>query len=79
MKEKDNLVRAVESRMLGMTELSTVYARAGEGQRGSTEVTEDTVGTIQFEFVDWRCAGGPPSSWTTSASARGTSPASSSR
>ena len=37
-----------------MPELSTVYARAGEGQRGSNEVTEDTVGTIQFEFVDWR-------------------------
>jgi multidrug efflux pump len=52
--EKDRLVRTVESRMLGMKELSTVYARAGEGQRGSNEVTEDTVGTIQFEFVDWR-------------------------
>ena len=54
MKEKDNLVRTVESRMLGMKELSTIYARAGEGARGSNEVTEDTVGTIQFEFVDWR-------------------------
>jgi multidrug efflux pump len=52
--EKDRLVRTVENRMLGMKELSTVYARAGEGQRGSNEVTEDTIGTIQFEFVDWR-------------------------
>ncbi|MDB5560569.1 MAG: transporter, partial [Enterovirga sp.] len=52
--EKDQLVRTVENRLLGMKELSTVYARAGEGQRGSNEVTEDTVGTIQFEFVDWR-------------------------
>src|SRR3954462_14461337 len=52
--EKDRLVRTVEGRLLGMKELSTVYARAGEGQRGSNEVTEDTVGTIQFEFVDWR-------------------------
>ena len=52
--EKDRLVRSVEERLLGMSELSTVYARAGEGQRGSNEVTEDTVGTIQFEFVDWR-------------------------
>src|SRR5215210_2362525 len=52
--EKDRLVRAVEERLLGMAELSTVYARSGEGQRGSNEVTEDTVGTIQFEFVDWR-------------------------
>lgn len=52
--EKDKLVKTVEERLLGMKELSTVYARAGEGQRGSNEVTEDTVGTIQFEFVDWR-------------------------
>jgi multidrug efflux pump len=54
MKEKDDLVRRVESRLLGMKELSTIYARAGEGRRGSDEVTEDTIGTIQFEFVDWR-------------------------
>ncbi len=54
MAEKDRLVRIVEGRLLGMPELSTVYGRAGEGQRGSNEVTEDTVGTIQFEFVDWR-------------------------
>ena len=52
--EKDRLVRTVEGRLLGMPELSTVYARAGQGSRGSNEVTEDTVGTIQFEFVDWR-------------------------
>ncbi len=52
--EKDALVRTVEQRLLGMKEVSTVYARSGEGQRGSDEVTEDTVGTIQFEFVDWR-------------------------
>jgi multidrug efflux pump len=52
--EKDNLVREVEQRLLGMPEIETVYARSGEGQRGSNEVTEDTVGTVQFEFVDWR-------------------------
>jgi multidrug efflux pump len=52
--EKDALVAEVEKRLLGMPEISTVYARAGEGQRGSNEVTEDTVGTVQFEFVDWQ-------------------------
>ena len=52
--EKDRLVRQVEERMLGMKELSTIYARSGEGQRGSDQVTEDTIGTIQFEFTDWR-------------------------
>lgn len=52
--EKDQLVRTVEERLLGMEEIETVYARSGEGQQGSDEVTEDTVGTIQFEFVDWQ-------------------------
>ena len=54
IQEKDNLVRQVEERILGMPEIATVYARAGEGQRGSDEVTEDTVGTVQFELVDWK-------------------------
>ena len=49
-------IRTVEERLLGMKELRTVYARAGEGQRGSNEITEDTVGMIQFEFVDWQHA-----------------------
>ncbi len=54
IQEKDALVRQVEQRLLGMPELETVYARAGENQRGSDEVTEDTVGTVQFELVDWK-------------------------
>jgi multidrug efflux pump len=37
-----------------MPELETVYARSGENQRGSDEVTEDTIGTVQFELVDWK-------------------------
>lgn len=52
--EKDRLVAEVENRLRGMPEIETVYARAGEGQRGSSDVTEDTIGTVQFEFVDWR-------------------------
>ena len=54
IQEKDQLVRQVEQRLLGMPELETVYARSGENQRGSDEVTEDTVGTVQFELVDWK-------------------------
>jgi multidrug efflux pump len=54
IQEKDALVRTVEERLLKMPEIETVYARAGEGQRGSQDVTEDTVGTVQFEFVDWK-------------------------
>jgi len=52
--EQDKLVRTVEERLLGMEEIETVYARSGQGRRGSDEVTEDTVGTVQFEFVDWQ-------------------------
>ncbi len=52
--EKDRLVYEIEQKMLTMREVSTIYARSGERQRGSDEVTEDTVGTIQFEFIDWR-------------------------
>ena len=53
--EKDQLVREVEQRLLGNSRrLKTVYARVGEQPRGSSEVTEDTVGMVQFEFVDWQ-------------------------
>jgi multidrug efflux pump len=34
--------------------LKTVYTRVGEQPRGSNEITEDTIGVIQFEFADWR-------------------------
>ena len=52
--EKDRLVRQVEERILTRHDLRTVYARAGEGQKGSAELSEDTIGTIQFEFIDWQ-------------------------
>ena len=54
IQEKDGLVRQVEERLLGMKEIETVYARAGDSRSGSQEVTEDTIGTVQFEFVDWK-------------------------
>jgi multidrug efflux pump len=52
--EKDRLVREVEARILPMKELSSVYARSGEMGRGSQDVTEDVIGQIQFEFIDWQ-------------------------
>ena len=52
--EKDELVKRVEERVLPMKELKTVYARSGESQKGSSEVSEDTIGSIQFEFIDWQ-------------------------
>jgi multidrug efflux pump len=52
--EKDRITREVEKRVLGNPALKTVYARIGEQPRGSGEITEDTIGVIQFEFADWQ-------------------------
>ena len=53
--EKDSLVRQVEARMLDMHEVDTIYTRVGEQPRGgNNEVSADTVGIVQFEFIDWR-------------------------
>lgn len=58
--EKDRITREVEKRILGNPALRTVYARIGEQPRGSGEITEDTIGVIQFEFADWQTR--PPAS-----------------
>jgi multidrug efflux pump len=52
--EKDRAVAEVEQRVLAFDGLKTVYSRIGEQPRGMGELTEDTVGVIQFEFADWR-------------------------
>ncbi len=52
--EKDRVVGAVEERVLTFAGLKTVYSRVGEQPRGSSDITEDTIGVIQFEFADWR-------------------------
>src|SRR5262249_55915772 len=52
--EKDRLVRTVEAKVLDMPELGTVYARSGDMGQGSEDITEDVIGQIQFEFVDWQ-------------------------
>ena len=52
VRERDRLVRDVEQRILDMPEFASVYARSGTHFR--SEVSEDTIGIIQLEFVDWR-------------------------
>jgi multidrug efflux pump len=52
--EKNRLLAEVEKRVLAAKGLQTVYTRVGEQPRGSQEMTEDTIGVIQFEFADWR-------------------------
>jgi multidrug efflux pump len=52
--EKNRALAEVEKRVLTFAGLGTVYARIGEQPRGLGELTEDTIGVIQFEFADWR-------------------------
>ncbi|MFN3656877.1 MAG: efflux RND transporter permease subunit [Pseudolabrys sp.] len=54
LEEKDKAIRLVEAEVLKTDGLKTVYTRVGEQPRGSNEITEDTVGVIQFEFADWQ-------------------------
>ncbi len=49
--ERDELVREVESRILDMVEFTSIYARSGS--RFRSEVSDDTIGVIQLELIDW--------------------------
>nr|WP_207148720.1 efflux RND transporter permease subunit [Lamprobacter modestohalophilus] len=53
IREKDRIVRQVEGRILGMSELASVYARSYNSASGQGRAAEDVIGTIQLEFVDW--------------------------
>jgi multidrug efflux pump len=52
--EKNRLVSEVEKVLFEMPEIAKIYARIGERQRGSDEVPEDTIGSVQYEFIDWQ-------------------------
>ena len=52
--EKDQLVAQVEKHVLGEAGVSTVYTRVGQQPRGLSELSEDTIGVIQFEFANWQ-------------------------
>jgi multidrug efflux pump len=52
--EKDALVAQAEKRILGWPGIDTVYTRTGAGGGPGNEVDADVIGTIQYEFVDWR-------------------------
>jgi multidrug efflux pump len=54
LEEKDRAVAEVEKRVLAFEGIETVYTRIGEQPRGMSELSEDTIGVIQFEFADWR-------------------------
>ncbi len=52
--EKDALVQKAEARILGWPGISTVYTRVGSGGGAGNSAPADVIGTIQYEFVDWR-------------------------
>jgi multidrug efflux pump len=52
--EKNRAVAEIEQRVLTFDSLKTVYSRIGEQPRGNGDITEDTIGVIQFEFADWQ-------------------------
>src|SRR5262245_47649478 len=54
LEEKNRLVGAVERYVMAAPGLATVYTRVGEQPRGMSELSEDTIGVIQFEFADWK-------------------------
>src|SRR5262249_16399930 len=54
LEEKNRLVGEVEKRVLAFDGLKTVYTRIGEQPRGMSELTEDTIGVILFDFADCR-------------------------
>ena len=49
--EKDALLKTVESRFYGMPELRSVYARSFN--QPSSGLTQDVIGSIQFQFIEW--------------------------
>jgi multidrug efflux pump len=52
VRERDTIVREVESRLLNMPEFSSIYTNSGLVSTGN--VPEDTIGIIAVEFVDWQ-------------------------
>ena len=46
-----DLVREVEARIMDMQEFNSIYARSGTEFR--SQVSEDTIGLIQLELIDW--------------------------
>ncbi len=54
LEEKDTYVRMAESRILGWPGIKSVYTRVGEAGGQGNDVAPDVIGTIQYEFINWR-------------------------
>ena len=51
--EKDQIMRSIESRLLEMDYVEAVYIRTRNSGGGQGGGTEDTIGTVQLEFIYW--------------------------
>lgn len=57
LEEQDELVRRAEQRLLDWPGIKTVYSTAGSSAAGPQLQSgggEDSIGTISYEFIDWR-------------------------
>jgi multidrug efflux pump len=54
LEEMDASVSMAEQKVLGWPGVKNVYTRVGKSTGGGNEVAEDVIGTIQYEFVNWR-------------------------
>lgn len=51
--EQDALVREVETRILGLDGIKTVYTRSGKAAMQGSNLAADVIGQIQLEFTPW--------------------------
>ncbi len=51
--EKDDIVREVETHILDMDGIDSVYTRSGKAAQQGSDLAEDVIGQIQLEFADW--------------------------
>ncbi len=49
--EQDAILRRVEQRLIDMPEVESIYTRTGKSS--DSQSSEDAIGTIQMEFIDW--------------------------
>lgn len=56
LEEEDRLVRQAEDRLIKWPGIESVYTRVGNprGTGAGTEIGEDVIGILQYEFIDWR-------------------------
>jgi len=50
--EKDRIMRRIEQRLIGRTELQSVYSRTLDSTEGS-DMAEDVIGVIQMQLIAW--------------------------